>query len=137
MDRINEKALCLFYKTYDQLKKEAERRGMRHEGREKTIANIIWKDAYDAGVNDGIIKGRKQSASALSNSIPNCPANCCGNAKPEVREYCLYNIDNAMKYRLELTEEQVRVIEWMIENEFLTDVEFSEWCDTFEDVGRI
>ena len=137
MDRINEKALCLFYKTYDQLKKEAERRGMHHESREKTIANIIWKDAYDAGVNDGVIKGRKQSASALGNSIPNCSVNCCGNAKPEVREYCLYDNDNAMKYRVELTEEQVRVIEWMNNNGFLTNVELSEWCDTFEDVGRI
>lgn len=137
MDRINEKALCLFYKTYDQLKEEAERRGMRHEGREKTIAKIIWKDAYDAGVNDGIIKGRKQSVPALGDSIPNCPANYCRNTKPEVREYCLYNVDNAMKYHLELTDDQVRVIEWMIDNEFLTDVELSEWCDTFEDVGRI
>lgn len=125
MDRINEKALCLFYKTYDQLKKEAERRGMRHEGREKTIANIIWKDAYDAGVNDGVIKGRKQSVSALVD------------AKSEVREYCFYDINEDFKYRLELTDEQVRVIEWMIDNEFLTDVELSEWCDTFEDIGRI
>lgn len=125
MDRINEKALCLFYKTYDQLKKEAERRGMRHEGREKTIANIIWKDAYDAGVNDGVIKGRKQSVSALVD------------AKSEVHEYCFYDVNEDFKYRLELTDEQVRVIEWMIDNEFLTDVELSEWCDTFDDVGRI
>lgn len=125
MDRINEKALCLFYKTYDQLKKEAERRGMHHEGREKTIANIIWKDAYDAGRNEGIIEGRNQSASALNNT------------KPEVREYCLHCFDSGVNYRFELTEEQVRVIEWMIDNEFLTNVELSDWCYTFEDVGRI
>ena len=131
MAKFNEKALCLFYKTYDQLEKEAERRGMRHEGREKTIAKIIWKDAYDAGV----IEGRDRAA--LGGIIRNCPANCCGNAKPEVKEYCLHDMNDAMKYRLELTNEQVTAIEWMIDRGFIQDVEFSEWDDTFEDVGRI
>ena len=125
MDKINEKALCLFYKTDDQLKKEAERRGMRHEGREKTIANIIWKDAYDAGHNEGVIEGRNQSTSALNNT------------KPEVREYCFHDAVEDIKYRFELTDEQVRVIEWMMDNEFLTNVNFYEWCDTFKNVGRI
>ena len=131
MAKFNEKVLCLFYKTYDQLKKEAERRGMCHDGREKTIAKIIWKDAYDAGIVDG------KNLAALGGTIRNCPANCCGNAKPEVKEYCLYDIDNAMKYRLELTEEQARTIEWLINQDFMPDVELSEWDDTFEDIGRI
>jgi hypothetical protein len=135
MAKFNEKALCLFYKTYDQLEKEAERRGMRHEGREKTIAKIIWKDAYDAGVNEGIVEGKNRSA--LGRVMPNCPANCCGNAKPEVKEYCLHDMNDAMKYRLELTNEQITAIEWMIDRGFIQDVEFSEWDDTFEDVGRI
>ena len=126
MAKFNEKVLCLFNKDYKQLKKEAERRGMCHDGREKTIAKIIWKDAYDAGV----IEGENQS-------VRPCPANCCGNAKPEVREYCLYDITEAIKYRLELTEEQVRMIEWMIDHSFAADIELSEWCDSFEDVGRI
>ena len=126
MAKFNEKVLCLFNKDYKQLKKEAERRGMCHDGREKTIAKIIWKDAYDAGV----IEGENQS-------VRPCPANCCGNAKPEVREYCLHDIKDDYKYRFELTEDQVRVIEWMIDNEFLTDVVLSEWGDIFEDVGRI
>lgn len=135
MAKFNEKVLCLFNKDYKQLKKEAERRGMCHDGREKTIAKIIWKDAYDAGFNEGIIEGKNQSA--LGRVMPNCPVNCCGNAKPEVREYCLYDVDNAMKYRLELTEEQARTIEWLISQDFMPDVELSEWCDTFEDIGRI
>ena len=135
MAKFNEKVLCLFNKDYKQLKKEAERRGMCHDGREKTIAKIIWKDAYDAGFNEGIIEGKNQSA--LGRAIPNCPANCCGNAKPEVHEYCLYDIGEAIKYRLELTEEQVNAINWMIDHNFMTDVELSEWCDSFEDVGRI
>ena len=132
MAKFNEKVLCLFSKDYKQLKKEAERRGMCHDGREKTIAKIIWKDAYDAGFIEG-----KNFASALSNAVRNCPASCCGNAKSEVSEYCLYDVDDAIKYRLELTEEQVSAIEWMIGHNFTTDVELSEWCDSYEDIGRI
>jgi hypothetical protein len=132
MAKFNEKVLCLFNKDYKQLKKEAERRGMCHDGREKTIAKIIWKDAYDAGFIEG-----KNFASALSHTVRNCPANCCGNAKPEVKEYCLHDMNDAMKYRLELTNEQVTAIEWMIDRGFIQDVEFSEWDDTFEDVRRI
>lgn len=131
MAKFNEKVLCLFHKDYKQLKKEAARRGMCYDDREKTIAKIIWKDAYDAGVVDG------KNLAALGGTIRNCPANCCGNAKPKVKEYCLHDFNNAMKYRLELTEEQVSAIEWMIDREFITDVEFSEWDETFEDVGRI
>ena len=129
MAKFNEKVLCLFNKDYKQLKKEAERRGMCHDGREKTIAKIIWKDAYDAGFNEG-----KDTAITVAR---HCPANCCGNVKPEVKEYCLYDIINAMKYRLELTEEQVNAINWLISMDFMTDFELSEWDDTFEDIGRI
>lgn len=129
MAKFNEKVLCLFNKDYKQLKKEAERRGMCHDGREKTIAKVIWKDAYDAGFIEG-----KNTAITVAR---HCPANCCGNAKPEVTEYCLYDIDEALKYRLELTEEQVSAIEWMIDRGFMPDVELSEWSDSFEDVGRI
>lgn len=128
MAKFNEKVMCLFHKDYKQLKKEAARRGMCHDGREKTIAKILWKDAYDAGFTEG-----KNFASTTRN----CPANCCGNAKPEVKKYCLHDLNSVMKYRLELTEEQVRTIRWMIDYEFITDVEFSEWDETFEDIGRI
>jgi hypothetical protein len=132
MAKFHEKVLCLFHKDYKQLKKEADRRGLNYDSKEKTIAQIIWKDAYDAGFTEG-----KNFASALGNAARNCSANCCGNAKPEVKEYCLYDINNAMKYRLELTEEQDSAIGWMIEREFMPDIELSEWDDTFEDVGRI
>ena len=132
MAKFNEKVLCLFNKDYKQLKKEMDRRGMVYESREKAIAKSIWKDAYDAGFTEG-----KNFASALGNVVRNCPANCCGNAKPEAREYCLYDIANAMKYRLELTEEQVSAIKWLISMDFMTDFELSEWDDTFEDIGRI
>lgn len=129
MAKFNDKVLCLFSKDYRQLKKEMARRGMVYESREKAIAKTIWKDAYDTGYNEG-----RDAAITVAR---HCPANCCGVAKPEVKEYCLYNIDDAMKYRLELTEDQVTAIEWMIERGFVQDVELSEWSDSFEDVGRI
>ena len=132
MAKFNEKVLCLFNKNCEQLKKEMTRRGMRYESREKAIAKAIWKDAYDAGIVEG-----KDIAAREKGMIRNCPANCCGNAKPEVSEYCLYDVDNAMKYRLELTEEQVNAINWLITMDFMTDVELTEWSDTYEDIGRI
>lgn len=115
MAKFNEKVLCLFHKEYKQLKKEAARRGMVHNTREETIAKIIWKDAYDAGLADGK----------------------SGNVEPEVREYLFHDNCNDVKYRLELTKEQVSAIKWMSDHAFLIDVEISEWCDSFEDVGRI
>lgn len=129
MAKFNEKILCLFHKDYKQLKKEADRRGIPYETKEKTTARIIWKDAYDAGYNEG-----KEAAATTAHYLP---ANYYGNAKPEVHEYCFYDIDSAMKYRLELTDEQVRAIDWMIDHGFTADVELSEWCDSFEDIGRI
>ena len=132
MAKFNDKVLCLFNKDYKQLKKEMERRGMVYESREKAIAKAIWKDAYDAGFTEG-----KNFASVLDNAVRNCPANCCGNAKPEAREYCFYDIEEDRKYRLELTDEQVTAIEWMIDHSFIRDAELSEWSESFEDVGRI
>lgn len=145
MAKFNEKALCLFYKNYDQLEKEAKRRGIdtrvhsdpcdpanvysSPKSRERIISEILYKDAYDAGVNAG--------KEAAATAAPYCPANYYGNTKPEVSEYCFYDINDATKYRLELTEEQVSAIEWMIDHRFMVDVELSEWCDSFEDVGRI
>lgn len=125
MANFNKKVMCLFKKEREQLIKETRRRGLVFENPEQAIAEIIWKDAYDAGHNEGVIEGRNQSVSA-----PN-------NTKPEVREYCFHDVAEDIKYRFELTDEQVRVIEWMMDNEFLTNVNFYEWCDTFENVGRI
>ena len=129
MAKFNEKVLCLFHKDYKQLKKEADRRGIPYETKEKTTARIIWKDAYDAGYNEG-----RNGATTVAHYLP---ANYYCNAKPETKEYCLYDIDNEKKYRLELIEEQVSAIEWMIDHDLMIGVELSYWNDTFEDVGRI
>lgn len=130
MAKFNDKVLCLFNKDYKQLKKEMERRGMVYESREKAIAKSIWKDAYDAGVTEG-----KDIAAREGRMIRNCSANCSGNVVPKA--YCLYDVNDDKKYRLELTEEQARVVEWLYDNQFLIEVDFSDWSDSFEDVGRI
>ena len=132
MAKFNEKVLCLFNKDYKQLRKEMARRGMVYETREKAIAKAIWKDAYDTGFTEG-----RNFTAVMDNAVRNCPANCCGNAKPEIREYCFYDIEEDRKYRLELTDEQVTAIEWMIDRDFIRGAELSEWNNSFEDVGRI
>ena len=131
MAKFNDKVLCLFYKDYKQLKKEAERRGMSHDGREKTIAKIIWKDAYDAGITEG------KDIAKRTEMKYDCNANYCCNAPQDIRAYCLHEFENDVKYRLELTSEQVRMFEWLQEMEFLPEMELSEWSESFEDVGRI
>lgn len=132
MAKFNDKVLCLFNKDYKQLKKEMQRRGMVYETREKAIAKSIWKDAYDAGFTEG-----KNFATAMGNMVRNCPANCCGNAKPEANAYCLYDAEAGANYRLELTDEQVAVIEWMINAGLTAEVELSAWSESFMDVGRL
>ena len=126
MAKFNEKVFCLFHKDYKQLKKEADRRGIPYETMEKTTARIIWKDAYDAGFNEGKSAARHY------------PMNCCGDAKPETKEYCFEDFDDSIKYRFELTEDQARAIQWFIDRGFFAgEVNFSEWGKTYENVGRI
>jgi hypothetical protein len=130
MAKFNEKVLCLFHKDYKQLKKEANRRGIPFETMEKTTARIIWKDAYDAGYNEG-----RHVAAPAAHYLP---ANYYSSARPETKEYCFEDFDESIKYRFELTEDQVRAIQWFIDRGFFAgEVNFSEWNKTYENVGRI
>ena len=131
MANFNDKVLCLFKKNCEQLKKEMKRRGMRYESREKAIAKTIWKDAYDAGITEG------KDIAKRSEMKYDCNANYCGNAPQIFRAYCLHDVDNNIKYRLELTSEQVRMFQWLQEMEYLTDLDLTDWSETFEDIGRI
>ena len=118
MANFNRKVMSLFKKNRAQLIKETRRRGITFENTEQAIAEIIWKDAYDAGVNDG------KHSLTRSQIAP-------------TKMYCFHDITEDIKYRLKLTDGQVRVIEWMIDSEFITNVELFEWYDTFNDVGGI
>ena len=114
MAKFNEKVMCLFHKDYKQLKKEAERRGMCHDGREKTIAKVIWKDAYDAGFIEGITEGKNQL-------VRPCPANCCGNAKSKTYDYSIYDVEEEERYRVQLTDDQLRLLEWLNDRGLLVE----------------
>lgn len=132
MAKFNEKVLCLFNKDYKQLKKEAERRGMCHDGREKTIAKVIWKDAYDAGFTEG-----KNFASALSNAVRNCPASCSPIMEPKTHDYSIYDVVEEERYRVQLTDDQLRLLEWLNDKGLLVENDIEEWEEPYENVGRI
>ena len=133
---MNEKVMNVFNKNNEQLDKELARRGLPYQthsftakhgksmiSRERAIAEIIYKDAYDCG------------RESLVNT--DCPANCRGVAKPETAEYELYDLCENTRYRLELTEDQVRLMHWLDSKAMLCENEFNEWGEMFVNVGEI
>lgn len=130
MANFNEKVLCLFSKNTQQIQKEAQRRGIStytnvngNKSRERMIAEIIYKDAYDCGRGNPV--------------DTTCPANCHGMAKPETTEYELLDLCENTRYRLELTDDQVRLMHWLDNKGMLCESEFTEWGEMFVDVGEI
>ena len=130
MANFNEKVLCLFSKNIQQIQKEAQRRGIStytnvngNKSRERMIAEIIYKDAYDRGRGNPV--------------DTTCPENCRGMAKPETSEYELLDLCENTRYRLELTEDQVRLMHWLDNKGMLGENEFTEWGEMFVNVGEI
>lgn len=130
MANFNEKVLCLFSKNTQQIQKEAQRRGISTytnvngcKSREHMIAEIIYKDAYDCGRGSTV--------------NTDCPANCRGMAKPETAEYELLDLCENTRYRIELTEDQVRLMHWLDNKGMLCEHEFTEWGEMFVNVGEI
>jgi hypothetical protein len=131
---MNDKVMNVFNKNNDQLEKELARRGLPYTiytpcynkkiiSRERAIAEIIYKDAYDCGRGNPI--------------DTTCPANCRGVAKPETAEYELLDLCENTRYRIELTEDQVRLMHWLDNKAMLCEHEFTEWGEMFVDVGEI
>lgn len=132
---MNDKVMNVFNKNNDQLDKELARRGLpyqvhsftQHRGksmisRERAIAEIIYKDAFDCG---------------RSESSATCPNGCKG--KPEVEDYFLHinEIDNPT-FNIALTDEQVAFFEWLVEEEILDSGLVSlEPASRIINVGRI
>ena len=131
---MNEKVMNVFNKTNEQLDKELTRRGIplstgfcpRREvkvcSRERAIAEIIYKDAFDCG---------------RSESSATCPNGCKG--KPEVENYFLRinEIDNPT-FNVALTAEQVALFNWLVEEEILDSGLVSlEPASRIINVGRI
>lgn len=129
---MNEKVMNVFNKNNEQLDKELARRGIplttcHHPynknkicSRERAIAEIIYKDAFDCGRSEA---GRT------------CPEGCKG--KPIYKLFRLYDITDDRIYRLELTLEQYQGMKWLI-NVMELDFELTEWEEeSFVDVGQI
>lgn len=131
---MNDKVMNVFNKNNEQLEKELARRGLPYTihtpcyhreviSRERAIAEIIYKDAYDCGRGNPV--------------DTTCPANCHGMAKPETAEYELLDLCENTRYRLELTDDQVRLMHWLDNKGMLCESEFTEWGEMFVDVGEI
>lgn len=118
MANFNKKVMCLFKKEREQLIKEARRRGLVFENTEQTIAEIIWKDAYDAGVNDG------KHLLTKSQITP-------------TKMYRFHDCYSGVDYRISINREQANAIQWVIDTLNDPAYELTEWNDDFVDVGRI
>ena len=133
---FNEKMLCLLGKNNEQVEKEAKRRGIplhyesnnpanptkTNKSRERLIMEIVYKDAYDDGRNNPV--------------DTTCPENCPGKAIPEYISYRIIDEHNYM-FRIELTEEQRRLLDWLAQKELLSDCFIEEWNRNYEDCGKI
>ena len=118
MANFNEKVMCLFKKERKQLFKEARRRGIVYKTEEQAIANIIWKDAYDAGVNDGKhLLTRNQTA--------------------PTKLYVFHDNYSRTDYRISINKDQANAIQWVIDTLNDPEYELTEWNNDFVDVGRI
>ena len=130
---MNEKVMNVFNKNNDQLEKELARRGLPYTictpcynkkiiSRERAIAEIIYKDAFDCG---------------RSEASHTCPNGCKG--KPKVEDYFLHinEVDNPA-FNVALTDEQVAFFEWLVEEEILDSGLVSlEPASRIINIGRI
>lgn len=130
---MNEKVMNVFNKTNEQLDKELTRRGIplstgfcpRREvkvcSRERAIAEIIYKDAFDCG---------------RSEASHTCPEGCEG--KPSYQEYFFKDHEEDTTFKLSLTEKQASVFEWLLSEYILNADVFSFYpASQVKDIGRI
>lgn len=131
---MNEKVMNVFNKNNEQLDKELARRGLPYQthsftakhgksmiSRERAIAEIIYKDAFDCG---------------RSEASHTCPNGCKG--KPEVENYFLRDNAEETCWNIALTNEQVSLIEWLLmENILCPECVFLEPASRVINVGRI
>lgn len=130
---MNEKVMNVFNKNNEQLDKELARRGIPlttghrpHRenkicSRERAIAEIIYKDAFDCG---------------RSESNATCPEGCKG--KPKTSDYLFCDREADISYKLALTEEQIAVFEWLLREDILNSQIFTfDPFSRFVDVGRL
>lgn len=133
---FKEKMLCLLTKNIEQIEKEAKRRGIllhynsnnpanpvqTNKSRERLIMEIVYKDAYDDGRNNPVNITR-------SKNYPD----------KAVPEYTAYRIidEHHYTFRIELTKEQRRLLDWLAKNDLLSDCFVEEWNKNYLDCGKI
>ena len=129
---FNPYSVDLFTKSPEHIDKEMNRRGISyHSGacQEEKVARIIWKDAYDAGVNDA------RCGLAVNVSKPKSMPKP---EEPETRDYSLIHNYYEKRYHIFLTAEQKALWDWLIKNDFIvSDADFEEWGNDVIEVGRI
>lgn len=126
---FNPYSIDLFTKSPEHIDKEMKRRGLSyHSGACQTekAARIIWKDAYDAGVNDA-------RRGLVEDSISKPPT-----TEPETQDYLLAHDYHDRKYRISLTAEQKALWDWLNDHDFIDSEAYLEnWGDDVVEVGRI
>lgn len=129
---MNDKVMNVFNKNNDQLEKELARRGLPYTihtpcfnreviSRERAIAEIIYKDAFDCG---------------RSEASHTCPEGCKG--KPTYQDYFFKDHEENTVFKLSLTEKQASVFEWLLFEYILNGDVFSFYpASQVKDIGRI
>ena len=129
---MNDKVMNVFNKNNDQLEKELARRGLPYTiytpcyskeiiSRERAIAEIIYKDAFDCG---------------RSEASHTCPEGCEG--KPSYQDYFFKDHEEDTTFKLSLTEKQASVFEWLLSEYILNADIFSFYpASQIKDIGRI
>ena len=127
---FNPYSVDLFAKSPEHINKEMNRRGISyHSGvcQAEKVARIIWKDAYDAGVNDA---RRGLAENSVSKQKPT--------QEPETQDYLLANDYHNEKYRISLTAEQKALWDWLDNHNFIdTETYLEKWGEDVIEVGRI
>ena len=126
---FNPNATNLFSQTNEHLRKEMVRRGIGHlfsTNKAENAAKIIWKDAYDAGVNDS------------RHNTANCSISAPMPKEPETQDYLLANDYHDKRYHISLTAEQKAFWDWLNGHNFIDSEAYLEnWGDDVIEVGRI
>lgn len=127
---FNPYSIDLFTKSPEHINKELNRRGLSyHSGACQTekAARIIWKDAYDAGVNDarrGLVKDSISKPKPMTES--------------ETQDYLLAHDYHDEKYRISLTAEQKALWDWLSQHNFIdSETYLKKWGEDVIEVGCI
>ena len=127
---FNPYSIDLFTKSPEHIDKELSRRGPSYHSADRLtekVARIIWKDAYDAGVNDA---RRGLAGNPVSKQKPL--------TEPETQDYLLANDYHDEKYRISLTAEQKALWNWLSQHNFIdSEIYLEKWGKDVIEVGRI